>query len=116
MADKTRFVYAGYSLSAPGASTDIFTKKAPGAAARAWRITIALTVSSVLNMTATDGSTAHAWGLNASLPLEAADLYVFEVPVKGTMDDSSNASVTYSLQVETDGVIEVLLIEEIINY
>lgn len=98
-----------YNGSAPGANTGIINA-IDGAAVsperRAlWRVTVALTTSSVFNVTATDGTTPHKWGLNASSALNAADLYTFTFGV--------DPNLTYDFEVETDSVIEQLLVEEL---
>lgn len=103
--------FKGYNITAPGADAEIlstglkFDAKAP-----ACRLTIALTVSSVLNVTVTDGSTEHKWGLNESVALNAGDLYSFFFPV---MDNDSSNDLTYNFEVESDGVIEQLIVDEI---
>ena len=96
-----------YDLAAPGADTDAFTVIKPKTGVYAWRVTVALTVSSVFNVSATDGTTAHIWGLNASAALNAADVYTFEHAV--------DPDVSYSYQVETDGIVEMLTVDELIS-
>ena len=94
---------------APGANTNIQSGAADldivGVSGRTIRVTVALTVSSVLNLEATDGTTTHVWGLNASSALNAADVYVFDVPAYDGL--------TYNFQVESDGVIEFLMVETV---
>ena len=96
-----------YDLAAPGANTDIFTAVTPKDGVYAWRVTVALTTSSVFNVSATDGTTPHIWGLNASAALNAADLYSFE--------HSVSPGVSYSYQIETDGVVEYLAVDELVS-
>jgi len=96
-----------YDLAAPGADTDIFTAVTPKDGVYAWRVTVALTTSSVFNVSATDGTTPHVWGLNASGALNAADLYSFEHAV--------SPDITYSYQVETDSVVEALIVDELVS-
>ena len=66
-----------YNGSAPGANTDILAANVTPDRRSAWRVTVALTTSSVFNVVATDDTTEHVWGLNASAALNAADLYTF---------------------------------------
>lgn len=99
-----------FNLSAPGADTAAFTAISPIFDQSEFRFTIALTTSSVVNVTGYNGTTTHKWGLNSSSALNAADLYTFIVPVFKT-DQSDNAMV-YSVEVETDGVIEFLCVDE----
>lgn len=104
-----------FNGSAPGANTGIVSggmtfSESAGAA----RVTIALTTSSVVNVTCTDGSTTHKWGLNASGALNTGDLYTFSFGVSASDDGTSDGTgLTYNLEVETDGVIEILLVDEI---
>ena len=98
-------LYRGHAIAAPGANTSIFTAVTPHDTASALRITVALAVSSVLNVYATDGTTAYTWGLNQSVALNAGDLYTFSF--------GCSSSLTYTLRVETDGIIQTLLVDEI---
>lgn len=111
MAERIIRAFEGYNIAAPGVSTNIITTSiTPARGVYALRVTVALTVSSVFNVAATDGTTAHAWGLNASAALNAADLYSFEFSVHADPDSSS---VTYNFQVESDGVVECLLVDQL---
>lgn len=94
-----------FNGSAPGANTDILSAAITPQRECAFRVTVALTTASVFNVTCTDGNTTHAWGLNSSTALQAADLYAFTF--------AAAPSLSYNFQVETDGVIEVLIVEEI---
>jgi len=78
------------------------------------RITVALTTTSVLNLTVTDGTTAYKWGLNESVTLNAGDVYTFYVPVrKTTTGKSTGTALTYNLEVETNSVFQCLWIDEL---
>ena len=97
-----------FNGSAPGANTDILSSAiSPKAGCVKARLTVALTTGSVLNVTATDGTTTHVWGLNASAALQAADLYDFEF--------GTDPALSYNVQVETDGVIEQLLWDDLVE-
>ena len=97
-----------FNGSAPGANTDIFASDiSPTAGSVRARITLALTAGSVFNITATDGSTTHVWGLDASATLQAADIYSYEFATDPALD--------YNCQVETDGVIEQLLWDDLME-
>lgn len=104
-------LYRAYNQGAPGANTAIvsggFTVSDKCAKIR---VTVALTTESVLNLTATDGSTAHKWGLNASTALTAGNIFTFEHAV---IDSDGTNTITYNLEVETDGVVEMLVVDEI---
>lgn len=102
-------IYKGhrYNLAAPGANTNILaanaTPETPGSSA--FRVTVALAVASVFNVRVTDGTDAFTWGLNESVALNAGDLYTFTFGVQ--------KGLSYNFQVETDGIIQFLLCEEI---
>jgi len=97
-----------FNGSAPGSNTDILaTAITPRQGSVRARIAAALTTGSVLNITATDGTTTHVWGLNASAALQAADLYSFEF--------GTDPALSYNVQVETDGVVEQLLWDDLIE-
>ena len=103
-----------FNGSAPGANTGITGGITFSGSAGAARITIALTTSSVVNVSCTDGSTTHKWGLNASSALNAGDVYTFSLGVSATDDGTSTGTaLTYDIEVETDSVIEILIIDEI---
>ncbi len=105
-------VYAG---AAPGANTNIITPISAGPNASAFRVTVCLTTASVFNVRVTDGSTAYTMGLNGSVALAAGDLYTFTFGVRSVSSQTGTTALTYSFQVETDSVINYLLVEEIIG-
>jgi len=97
-----------FNGAAPGTDTDIFSSDiTPAKGSVRSRITIALTTSSVVNLSATDGSTTHTWGLNASAALQAADLYSFEF--------GTDPALAYNVQIETDGIVEQLLWDDLLE-
>lgn len=100
--------HEGYAVAAPGANTNILaTALVPRGKASAFRLTICLTTASVLNLHTTDGTTAYVNGLNASNALNAGDVYTFTFSV----DDA----ISYNFQIETDGVVRFLIVDEIIG-
>ncbi len=109
--------YTGFNISAPGANTNIISGGITfSPSASVCRVTVALTTSSVFNVECSDGSATHVWGLNASGALNAADLYTFSFAVrKNSTGLEGGADLTYNFQVETDGVIELLLVEEVVG-
>jgi len=97
-----------FNGGAPGTDTDIFSSDiTPKQGSVRARVTVALTTSSVVNVSATDGTTTHTWGLNASAALNAADLYEFQF--------GTDPALAYNVQVETDGVIEQLLWDDLVE-
>ncbi len=97
-----------YSGSAPGANTDILaTDVNPEHDYTLFRVTICLATSSVFNVTTDDGTTAYTNGLNSSVALNAGDMYTFVF--------STRQGIGYNFQVETDGVIRFLYVEEVIQ-
>lgn len=107
---KVARLYRGYNVPAPGVNTDIFTAVKVSEGAVALRITVALAVQSVVNLYVTNGTTAFTWGLNGSVAVGAGDLKTMTVPV---MASTGTADLTYTLRVESDGVIQCCIVDEI---
>lgn len=107
-------VYAG---SAPGVNTNILaTGIVPPKDVGAFRITVALAAASVFNVRVTDGTTAYTQGLKESAALNAGDLYTFTMGVSRTSDGSEDGTtLTYNFQVETDGVIQTLIVDGVVG-
>lgn len=102
-----------FNRAAPGANTDILTTAITPKEGCAIKITALLATGSVLNMTVTDGTTTFTGGLNSSTSLNAGDWYTFTIganPVETNSGDGNPLS--YNFQVETDGIIQMLLIQE----
>ena len=101
-----------FNGSAPGANTGILTTAVtPSPSAVAIRLSVVLTASSVFNLTIYNGTTTHKVGLNSSVALNAADLYTFTFGARAA-DQSAN-TLAYNFEVESDGVVEYLMVEEI---
>ena len=95
-----------YALAAPGANTNMLSTGLTSAyPVSAFRVTVRLATASVFNLHTTDGTTAYVTGLNNSVALAAGDLYTFSFGV--------NNGLTYNFQVETDGIISILQVDEI---
>lgn len=116
-----RRVATAYALAAPGANTSFLsstitadgtTGLRPSGHATAYRVTIAVTTGTVLDVYVTDGSTAYTQHLNAGAALTASCLYTFTFGVSKTAADGATA-LTYQLRVATDSVIQTLLIDEV---
>ncbi len=105
-------VYAG---AAPGINTNILsTGVQVSPSASAIRVTVVLATSSVFNFTVTDGTTAYTVGLNASAALNAGDAYTFVFGARRYKSQpNGSVELTYNFQVETDGVINLLFVEEV---
>lgn len=105
-------IHAG---AAPGANTDIFTAITPSGDAAAWRIQIALTTGSKVDVRVTDGSTAYSQTLNNDVALTAACLYTFTILVASTSTIAGSTALTYSLRVKTDSIIQTLIVDEVLG-
>lgn len=104
----TRF--SDVDIAAPGANTGITGGITPTVGC-AIRVTVSLATSSVFNVTVTpDGGTKRTHGLNTSAPLNANDLYSFVFGA--AIADASGAALSYDFEVETDGIIRYLVVEE----
>lgn len=100
-----------YAKAAPGANTTFSTFKVSPVCGMV-RITVALTTSSVLNLTVTDGTTAYVLGLNGSVALAAGDVYSWVLPLRYTSNgDDGGTGLTYGFQVETDSVVRLLFVD-----
>ena len=92
--------------SAPGANTDIISSDITPAQAAAFRITVQLTTASVLNaMIKKTGNTTQTCALNNNIALLGGSLNTFTFGVVPGQD--------YNFQVETDGQIDILQVDEI---
>lgn len=97
-----------FNQAAPGADTNILsTALTPYETASTMRVTVVLAATSVLNYTVTSGATTFTCGLNGSVALNSGDVYSFTFACR--------SAYTYNFQVETDGVIRQLLVEEIVG-
>ena len=97
-------LFSDLAIAAPGANTDILSTALTPKEGSALKITVLLATGSVFNMTVTDGTNTYTGGLNASAALNAGDRYTFTVGA-----DPANS---YNFQVETDGIIQCLIIQE----
>lgn len=94
-----------HNQAAPGANTNIFAAITPKEGALRMRCSIALAASSVVNIFSSDGVTPFTFGAFESNALNVGDLYEFEW--------STIPSNSYSIQVETDGIIRQCIIDDI---
>ncbi len=99
----TRFV--DRVISAPGANTNIISTSITPKRACAFRISVILATTSVFKVTITESSGTSSGSLNEGVALQAGKLYTF---VHGAHPDFS-----YNYQVETNGVITYLQVDEI---
>jgi len=113
-----------FLLAAPGANTDFVTDFTVAKHCTSLRIAVCLATSSVLNLMMVDaGATSAnvlAAGLNGNVALTAGALYTFSVPVTrtedGEADDATGSNViNYNFQVETNGVINLLIVDEMVG-
>lgn len=92
--------------SAPGANSDILASALVPSKAAAYRITVQLSVGSIFNvMVGKTGNTTQTCALNSNTALTAGATYTFSMGV-----DSDQ---TYNFQVETDGQIDLLQVDEV---
>jgi hypothetical protein len=104
MSDGLALKSDNFTISAPGANTNILGTSLTPTYGGYFQVFVVLATGSVFNMTETRSSTTYTVGLNKSTALVAGDGYVFSFPV--------SASSTYNFQVETDGVIRILRVME----
>lgn len=102
-------------IAAPGANTDIITGGITPSVGCALRFTVCLATAGVFNiMFQKTGGTQRAGGCQLSAALNAGDFYTFEIGASPqTIPNSGDrVAVTYNAQVETNGIIRYLLVEE----
>lgn len=92
-------------IAAPGANTNILSTSIVPKMSGRLRVWITLAVASVFNYTENDGTTNRTIGINSSVPLPAGDEQVFDI--------SSTQGYSYNFQVETDGAITKIRVEEV---
>lgn len=106
MSGTIRRLAAVFNQAAPGANTNILAADiVPYTKTSAFRVTVCLPTSSVFNLVATQGATTFTISLNKAVALVANALYPFSFGV--------NDSTTYNFRVATDGIINVLNVEEV---
>lgn len=106
---------AVYNLAAPGANTNIFTTSiTPKQQPSLYRITVILAVTSVFNMTVTDGTTPFTFALNNGTALTALQPYVITYGTR-QLNSAGTKTFSYNFQVATNGVIDVLNVDELIG-
>lgn len=93
------------AIAAPGADTNIMSSSITPKMSCRLRIYITLATASVVNYTETISSTTRTIGLNESVPLSAGDEHIF--------DHSASPDAAYNYQVETNGIITKLKVEEV---
>ena len=94
-----------HALAAPGADTDAFTAVTPHYVASNCELTICLTISSIVDVRVTDGTTAYSQALNGGVALTAGVLYTFTFGLSSTL--------TYSIRVRTNSIIQTLFFDEV---
>ena len=118
--------FLGYHMAAPGSATNIISKDATGATINGlvardnvakFAVTVQVATSSVVDVVATDGTTSTTMHLNSGTALSAGCLYEFDVPAtnfKPFQDQNpSPSALKWNVQVETDGVIDLLEVIEV---
>lgn len=101
-------IHAG---AAPGANTNAFTAVTPTPNCCAWRLSMSFATTTKVDIRVTDGTTAYSIHLFANADCTASCEYTATIAVAATSDGST--ALTYSLRVQTDSVIQKLIIDEI---
>lgn len=120
---KLRFL--GFNIAAPGTATNIITTDAvgntiPGIVARdvgKLRIQIQVATTTVVDLSATDGTTTKLMHLNGGTAVPAGCLYEFEWLTTNArpFQDQNPKPITWNVQVETNSAIDELHIDEVNN-
>lgn len=93
------------AIAAPGANTNILSTSLTPKMSCRMRIYITLATASVVNYTETVAGVTQTIGLNESVPLSAGDEHIF--------DHAASPDASYNYQVETNGIITKLKVEEV---
>lgn len=105
----TRF--SDVDIAAPGANAGIISGGFTPTVGSAIRVTVSLATASVFNVTVTpSGGAKRTHGLNSSVALAANDLYSFTFGASPA--DADGTALSYNFEVETDGIIRYLVVEE----
>lgn len=97
-----------FNLPAPGAATNILTTSLTPVYDGAFRVTVCLATTSVFNVIVTTvaaGGATFTCALNSGTALTGTQLFTFVFGVSTTN--------TYNFQVATNGVIQILQIDEV---
>ena len=103
-------IHAG---AAPGSNTNCFTALTPSDHASAWRMQIAVATGGIIDLRVTDGTTAYSQSLFDGAALTAGRLYTCQFLVSSTSSLSGTTALTYSIRLQTDSVIQTLIIDEV---
>lgn len=122
VSSNVRSVASIVSAAAPGANTDILAADYTATTRCAMRVTVSVATGSVFNVVAEQGpsgaTTTYTFDLNGGTALTASTLYTFTFSATPTATASVGGVLTmvpvdYNFRVETDGVIQLLLVEEV---
>lgn len=105
-----------FAAAAPGVNTDIFSTELQTQEINSTiRVTVALATGSVFNIVWTAGATSKTHGLNASVALNAGDLYTFSFAASRFSNGAADGTtaLTFNFQVETNVAIDVLFVDEV---
>lgn len=94
-----------HNVPAPGSNTDILGTNITPKYDGEFKVTVSLATDSVFNLVDTDGTDSFTQGLKESGTLNASDRYTFTFAVQ--------TGHSYNFQVETDGIIETLIVDEL---
>jgi hypothetical protein len=112
MANRARRIIK-HALAAPGANADIFTAIAPNHQGAVFDCEISLANASIVDVRVTDGSTAYSQAILDGASLTAGTRYSFSFLAPKQTDAATPLSLTYSLRVRTDGIIQSLIVDEV---
>jgi hypothetical protein len=101
-----------HALAAPGANTDAFTAFTPNHQGAVLDIDLSLATGSIVDLRVTDGTTAYSQALWDGASLTAGQRYSCSVLAPRQTDAATPKTLTYSIRVRTDGIIQTLTIHE----
>lgn len=98
------------AIAAPGVNTS-FGTVTPVAPFKAFRVTVSLTTASVFKARVTDGTNSYDEKLNQAVALVASCPYTFDLRLPPYTTDTVPRSTTLAFRIETDGIVNRLLVE-----
>lgn len=111
----TRVLLFRRGVSAPGAATAFGTVTVP-VGVTTLRYCVSLATSAVLSVYIDDGTSNSTTKVNGGVALPAGCAFPFDVMVaNATTDSTPRTTVQVSLKVDTDGVIDLLSIQGLVD-
>lgn len=120
-----KLLFLGFHMGSPGAATPLITKNGHGATipgvvagdrVTKFRVTVKLAADSVLDVTATDGTTTVTMQLNGGTAIPGGKAYALYLPVSNAKPfvdaNPSPTALVWNLQLESNVAVDYLMLDE----